>query len=329
MDEFSLIQTYLAPLAGAGSLGLRDDAAIYRPREGFDLILTKDCFVEGVHFAKGRYGADTAERLLRTNLSDLAAKGARPAGYLLSIAWPDNADIKFFAGFAAGLRDAQQSYDFTLFGGDTVRTSGPMVISATFIGEVPSGQMVTRSGAQTGDDVWVTGSLGAAMLGCHYVTGKAIHPPPNGQGLWAFETAFLRPEPRLLFRKALRKYASACADISDGLLSDMQHIAAASAAQIELNFDLIPIAPEAKIWALAQDNRQAALMELLTFGDDYELLFTAAEKMTNNLLEAANKIGLPLTKIGRVSGGSDTPKVTCFDGQGQVMIFPKTGYSHF
>ncbi len=329
MDEFSLIQTYLAPLAGAGGFGLLDDAAIYKPRGGFDLVLTKDSFVEGVHFAKGRYGADTAERLLRTNLSDLAAKAARPAGYLLSIAWPNRADIKFFAGFAAGLRDAQQSYDFTLFGGDTVRTDGPMVISATFIGEVPSGQMVTRSAAQIGDDVWVTGTLGAAMLGCHYVTGKAIIPPPTGPALWAFENAYLRPEPRLLFRKALRQYASACADISDGLLSDARHIAKASAVNIMLNFNRIPFAPDAKDWALAQDDPLAALIELLTFGDDYELIFTAPANMSEGLLAAASKTGLRLTKIGHVSESSDAPKVTCQDAQGNVMIFPKTGYTHF
>jgi len=334
MDEFSLIRQYLAPLAGAGGLGLLDDAAIYTPRAGFDLVLTKDSFVEGVHFAKGRYGGDTAERLLRTNLSDLAAKGARPVGYLLSIAWPNTADVKFFEGFAAGLRDAQQSYDFTLFGGDTVRTSGPMVISATFFGEVPSGEMVKRRGARAGDGVWVTGALGGAKLGCDLLTGQAIDPPPNGAALWAYENAYLRPEPRLLFRKTLRKYASACADVSDGLLSDAGHICRASDVAMQLEFDSLPFMPAAKAWALAQSSPQAALIELLTFGDDYELVFTTASDVAESLKDGAEKIGLALTKIGVVTtideaGVKVETAVTCLDATGAAMMFPKTGYTHF
>lgn len=330
MDEFSLIRKYLAPLAGAGGLGLLDDAALYTPRVGFDLVLTMDSFVEGVHFANGRYGGDTAERLLRTNLSDLAAKGARPIGYLLSIAWPHGADIKFFEGFAVGLRDAQESYDFTLFGGDTVGTSGPMVISATFFGEVPSGEMVKRSGARLGDDVWVTGNLGGAMLGCHLVTGQGVDPLPDGAALWEFENAYLRPEPRLLFRKVLRKYATACADISDGLLSDAGHICYASGAAMRVEFENLPLNPSARQWALAQTDRQAAMMELLSFGDDYELVFTAAPDVGSSLLAQAKSIGLAITKIGEVVEVSKSEDlVICLDAKGEVVTFSKTGYTHF
>jgi len=329
MDEFSLIRQYLAPLAGAGGLGLLDDAALYSPRAGFDLVLTKDSFVEGVHFVSGRYGSDTAERLLRTNLSDLAAKGARPVGYLLSIAWPKTADEKFFEGFAAGLRDAQQSFDFTLFGGDTVRTDGPMVISATFFGEVPQGQMVKRSGAEIGDDVWVTGALGGAMLGCHLVAGQGVEPLPDGQGLWAFENAYLRPEPRLLFRKALRKYASACADISDGLLSDAGHICRASGAAMQIEFESLPFMPAAKDWALKHNDSQAALKQLLTFGDDYELVFTASPDAVLDIVREAKNIGLSVAKVGRVIARDTEKAVTCLDAQGRPMSFAKTGYSHF
>ena len=330
MDEFFLIRKHLAPLAGAGGLGLLDDAALYSPRAGFDLVLTKDSFVEGVHFAKGRYGGDTAERLLRTNLSDLAAKGARPIGYLLSIAWPSAADVKFFEGFAAGLRDAQQSFEFTLFGGDTVATDGPMVISATFFGEVPSGEMVKRSGAQLGDDVWVTGELGGAMLGCHLVTGQGVEPPPDGPALWAFENAYLRPEPRLLFRKTLRKYASACADISDGVLSDAGHICRASKVAMQLEFDNLPLNIAAKDWALAQADDQAAKAKLITFGDDYELVFTASPDAQSDLISGAEKIGLPITKIGQVMARAEAVNaVTCIDTNGTIMDLPKTGYTHF
>ncbi len=333
MDEFALIRKYLAPLAGAGGLGLLDDAAIYTARPNFDLVLTKDSFVEGVHFAKGRYGGDTAERLLRTNLSDLAAKGAKPVGYLLSIAWPKSADVNAFEGFAAGLRDAQQSYDFTLFGGDTVAIDGPMVVSATFIGELPSGTMVKRSGAQIGDDVWVTGNLGGAMLGCQLVTGQGVSPLPAPEALWTFENAYLRPEPRLLFRKILRKYAASCADISDGLFSDAGHICRASNVAMELEFKSLPLAQAAKYWASQQPNPHAAMMELLSFGDDYELVFTAHADNQPQLLHSADNIDLPITKIGRVIK-TNTPLqseslVTCLDVNGMVMPILKTGYKHF
>ncbi|MDB2439853.1 thiamine-phosphate kinase, partial [Hellea sp.] len=150
MDEFGFIATHLAPLAGPGGLGLKDDAAILKPSAGKDLILTKDTMVEGVHFPKGHYGGDTAEKLLRVNLSDLAAKGANPLGYMLSIAWPKSIDDRYFKGFAAGLRDVQDAYDFKLLGGDTTSIDGPMVVTATLIGDVPEGQMVTRSGAKPG-----------------------------------------------------------------------------------------------------------------------------------------------------------------------------------
>ncbi len=330
MDEFSLIRKYFAPLTGAGGLGLLDDAAIYTPREGFDLVLTKDSFVEGVHFATGRYGGDTAERLLRTNLSDLAAKGAQPIGYLLSIAWPDRADIKFFEGFAAGLRDVQQSYDFTLFGGDTVRIDGPMVISATFFGQVPRDEMVKRSGAQIGDDVWVSGNLGGAMLGCALITGQGVKPLPSAANLWALEDQYLRPEPRLLFRKALRKYANASADISDGLLSDAGHICRASDVSMHLEFERLPVMTAARDWAAAQADPQTAMIELLSFGDDYELIFTAFSDIKDELLKAARTIDMPLTKIGTVlaANAAQIP-VHCFDELGEAVVFPKTGYTHF
>jgi len=144
VNEFDFIATYLAPLAGPGGLSLKDDAALLKPSQGKELVLTKDTMVEGVHFPNGHYGGDTAEKLLRVNLSDLAAKGAHPTGYLLSIAWPKGIDSKYFKGFASGLKDVQEAYDFRLLGGDTTSIDGPMVVTATLIGEVPEGEMVMR-----------------------------------------------------------------------------------------------------------------------------------------------------------------------------------------
>ena len=324
MDEFDFIATYLAPLAGKGGLSLSDDAAILTPRSGKDLILTKDAMVEGVHFPKGHYGGDTAEKLLRVNLSDLAAKGARPIGYLLSIVWPDNIDPSHFKGFAAGLFDVQQTYDFELLGGDTTRSNGPMVVSATLIGEVPKGAMVKRSGAQIGDDIWVSGALGDAYLGLQNVLGRTLEPTPSAEAIWHFEEAYYRPEPRLLLRKMLREHATACADISDGLLADAGHIAKASGVEFTIEFGNLPFSNFAAAWA---QNDEARLLELITAGDDYELVFTASRASRQAIMAQAEKLGLHITAIGYITNAGQD--VVLRHMTGKVINVPKRGYKHF
>ena len=325
MDEFEFIATHLAPLAGPGGLGLKDDAAILKPSSGKDLILTKDTMVEGVHFPNGHYGGDTAEKLLRVNLSDLAAKGAHPIGYLLSIAWPKSIDDRYFKGFATGLRDVQEAYDFKLLGGDTTSIEGPMVVTATLIGDVPEGQMVTRNGAKAGDDVWVTGTIGDARLGLQTVLGQALKPQPSAEGLWHFENAYYRPEPRLLFRKALRQYATACADISDGLVADAAHIAAASDVRFILDADKVPLSPHSGAWLSAQTDEENAFKSLITAGDDYELIFTAAPQEASNIRKAAMAIGLRLARVGTADAGEGVSVLS----DGAEMEFDSTGHKHF
>jgi len=326
MDEHSLIQTHFAPLAGPGGLRLLDDAAQMTPPAGHDLVLTADSFVEGVHFPSGHYGGDTAERLLRTNLSDLAAKGARPISYLLSLAWPKSVDTKWMAGFAVGLRDIQQSFDFHLLGGDTVSTEGPMVISATLMGVLPTGEMVQRNGAAMGDDVWVTGCLGDAKLGCDIVLSKAITPKPTPDDAWGFESAYWRPDIHLSLRKILREKASAAADISDGVLRDAGHICRASGVAMSLNFDALPLSNGAELWAEGQENIVRAKQALLGFGDDYQILFTSAPEHRQSWFDTARKNGLKLSLIGNVTSGKG---VRCLDVNGEDMDWPDRGYSHF
>ncbi|MGJ8559650.1 MAG: thiamine-phosphate kinase [Litorimonas sp.] len=279
MNEHDFI-ALLRPLAGSAGLNLDDDAAILTPTPGQDLILSKDTMVEGVHFPLGRIGGGFSERLLRTALSDLAAKGARPIGYMLSVAWPIGRDAKWPNGFVRGLHDAQESFDCPLIGGDTTSTDGPLVASATVLGVVPTGEMVRRSGAKPGDDVWFTGTLGLAEIGLSVVTGRDVDLSPSLR--LAAEDAYLRPEPRFEFRKVLRRYATAAADISDGLLSEAGHIAAASGVQIDLNAETVKNA---------------------TFGDDYELLFTATVDNREAILKGGKAISLPLTRCGRVLEG--------------------------
>ncbi|MEP3891741.1 MAG: thiamine-phosphate kinase [Hellea sp.] len=325
MDEFDFIATHLAPLAGPGGLGLKDDAALLKPSSGKDLILTKDTMVEGVHFPTGHFGGDTAEKLLRVNLSDLAAKGAHPIGYMLSIAWPKGIEQKYFQGFAAGLRDVQEAYDFKLLGGDTTSIDGPMVVTATLIGEVPTGEMVQRSGANIGDDIWVTGTIGDAYLGLQTVLGKALDPQPTADALLHFEEAYYRPEPRLLFRKALRQYANACADISDGLVADARHVSKASGVGFSIDADKIPLSSAAGAWLSGQEDEDAAFKALITAGDDYELVFTASPREATQIRQAAKTIGMRLSKVGAVVKGGG---VSVTSG-GAPMIFDKTGHIHF
>jgi len=303
MDEFDFIATHLAPLAGPGGLGLIDDAALLSPSPNKDLILTKDTMVEGIHFPKGHYGGDTAEKLLRVNLSDLAAKGARPIGYMLSIAWPRGIDTAFYAGFTTGLRDVQDAYDFKLLGGDTV----------------------SRNGAKVGDDIWVTGTIGDAYLGLQSVLGRRLKPTPSQDGLLYFEEAYYRPEPRLLFRKALRQYAGACADISDGLIADLAHIASASGVSAVIEIEALPLSPAAKAWLLGQSSLEDAFKTLMTAGDDYELGFTASPDFGGDVEVAAKTLGLRVSRIGRVENGAGLRASL----GGKSVKFDKTGHTHF
>ena len=332
MSEFDFIKTYLAPLAGAEGLGLVDDAALLAPPKGCELVLTKDTMVEGVHFPSpaqkmgGERGADTAERLIRTNLSDLAAKGAEPLGYLLSLAFPRDMDNAYRAAFAKGLEVSQQSFPpLKLFGGDTVVTDGPMVISATLIGTVPTGAMITRSGAQSGDDIWLSGYIGDSAMGLKHILSQKIEPAPSGADIWHWEEAYLRPEPRLDLRGILRKHATACADVSDGLLADCGHIARASGQGMVLNFGHIPLSEATHRWVYKQLDPVAAKLKLLSAGDDYELVFTAP-KSSRAALQACHSKARPLTRIGHVREGEG---VTLRSAGGDAMDFGDGGYVHF
>lgn len=308
-----------------------DDAALYSPSNDHDVVLTLDTLVEGVHFFTGEYGAATAERLLISNLSDLAAKGARPVGYLLSTSWPSHlspADLeKWMAGFSKGLGTIQAAYDFKLFGGDTVKSKGPMTISATLIGVVPKGKMVKRSGAQIGDDIWVTGNIGDAHLGLLAAQSDEciIEYQPSGQDLWVWEEAFRHPSPQLLFRKTLRQYATACADISDGLLSEAQHIAKASGCKLLINIKDMPLSDPSQKWCNFGSEGERRL-KLAAGGDDYQLLLTANPQDSKALEHSAQRLSLKLTHIGQVENGRG---LSCNGLEGKLINLKNLGYSHF
>lgn len=328
MDEFNFIRDYLAPLSGPEGLRLKDDAALFSPSPGCELVITKDAMVEAVHFPEGEYGGNVAEKLLRVNLSDLAAKGARPLGYFLSLAIPKAMTERHLKGFVTGLREVQHAYDFTLWGGDTVATSGPLVVSATFLGQVPKGEMVKRSGAKPGHDVWVTGTIGDAYLGLQNILGHKLEPAPSSDQIWTWEEAYLRPEPRLLFRSALRQYARAALDISDGFLADAGHLAQASNVGLELQLEAIPISDSTAQWIKGQADPIKAYEALLSSGDDYELLFTAAPNSRDELLSEAKRIGVLITHVGKVVESANDRAPVKLLQNGEEVQMKKTGYIH-
>lgn len=274
LDEFGEIARLFRPLTGGApeALGLVDDAAVLSPPPGQELVVTTDTLVAGVHFLGHTPYDLVARKLLRVNLSDLAAKAAEPWGWFLNVAWPDDASAADREAFAAGLAQDQAAFGLRLFGGDTVRTPGPLTVSATLLGLAPAGDVVRRSGARAGDALRITGPVGDAGLGLRVLRGEA-------RGLDASPDLVVRhqlPQPQLDLREALRRHACAAADVSDGLLADALHVAQASGLGVEVRLEDVPVSPAAAGWLAAQSDQAAARLELATSGDDYEIVLASA-----------------------------------------------------
>jgi thiamine-monophosphate kinase len=269
-DEFGEIERLFRPLTrGAeGAFDLLDDAAVVPQRPGFDLVVTKDALVEGVHFPEGEAPDLVARKLLRVNLSDLAAKAAEPFGCLLAVAWPRSFDARQRERFALGLAADLEAYDVHLLGGDTVSTDGPFTVTLTAMGWVPAGKMIRRAGASPGDLLMVSGTIGDGALGLAAVRGEIADP----DGFLAFR--YRLPEPRLDLRNALRSGVTAAADVSDGLVADARHIARASGVHLVVDLDRLPLSGAAATWLEQQPDVQEALIRLGSGGDDYEIICT-------------------------------------------------------
>src|SRR3712207_2888570 len=244
--EDSLIARFFAPLAGEGALGLKDDAACLTPKPGHDLVLTADALVETVHFLPGDPPGSIARKALGVNVSDLAAKGADPAGFLLSLALPEDWTETWLADFAAGLGEAARDFSCPLLGGDTVKARGALTLSVTAIGQVPAGRMVRRTTAREGDAICVTGTIGDAALGLRLRSS-----PAWAESLSADEKAFLadrylHPRPRHRFAAALRAHARAAMDVSDGLAGDLAKMMRAGGVSAEVEVDRVPLSAAAR-----------------------------------------------------------------------------------
>ncbi len=305
--EFERIARYFAPLAGDFGLGLLDDAALLTPPPGRTLVLTADAIVAGIHFLPDDPPDLVARKLLRVNLSDLAAMGATPLCYLLTVAVPQQTSDAWFEAFAAGLAADQAAFNLQLAGGDTTSTPGPITLSATLIGHVAPGAALRRTGAQPGDDLWVTGTIGDAALGLAAAEGRA--PDPDGR----LRARYRLPEPRLGLR--LPGIAHAAMDVSDGLAQDAGHLARAAGLRVTIDADTVP--------RTRPDPAELALC--LTGGDDYELLLAVPPAREAALRAACGS--LPVTKIGRFDPGS--PGVHVLDAEGREFALPRLGWTHF
>jgi thiamine-monophosphate kinase len=323
--EDRLIGRYFRPLATEpGALGLVDDAALLAPPPGHDLVLTADAVVGGVHFFPDDPPDAVARKALRVNLSDLAAKGARPAGFLLSLALPADAGEDWLAAFSAGLGADAEAYGCPLLGGDTVRTPGPAMIAISAFGVLPQGTMVRRSGARPGDHILVSGTIGDAALGLR-LRGEAAPqwalPPAQRAHLAA---RYLLPQPRNAIAEAIRRHASAAMDVSDGLAGDLAKLCRASGVSADIELAHVPLSDAAGI-ALA--GSPAVLETIVTGGDDYEVLCTVPPERAAELTAAAAAAGVPLTGIGRVTAGDGPPRFT--DLHGRPVAFSRLSFSHF
>ncbi|MBO6520637.1 MAG: thiamine-phosphate kinase [Rhodospirillales bacterium] len=316
MDEFDVIHRYFAPLTrgDVASFGLTDDAAAIPSRAGFAHVITTDAIVQGVHFLEDETPANIAHRLCGSNLSDLAAMGAAPVGFTLAAAWKKGTDARFIEQFAAGLGEWVDAFKFPLLGGDTVVTTGPMTFSLTAIGEVEDGRALTRGGAKPGDTVYVTGTIGDGALGLRAAKGEL--PDLSKAHVSFLSERFRRPQPRVDAGRALVGRATACIDISDGLVQDLGHICSASGTALRIDARCVPLSDAARS---AIDSDPVLIDTILTGGDDYELAFTA-----HGDLPAAD---VPLTAIGEVAAGSGGVTVTGFDGE--PMTFAHGGFNHF
>ena len=321
--EFDLIARLFAPLSDdAHGLGLMDDVGLL-PAPGGQPCVTSDMIVAGVHFLPDDPADLIARKLVRVNVSDLCAKGATPSACLLSAAFSQDRDTAWIEAFAKGLAADFAEYNLTLIGGDTVRTPGPDTFSLTALGETGEGGLVRRSGAQAGDNLYVTGTIGDAGLGLMILRGElgtvALGTRTRLEGRYHL------PQPRVAFGEALPGFASAALDVSDGLVADTAHLAQTSGLAATIEFARVPLSTSSGR-VIKKDH--ALHLSLLGRGDDYEILFAAPANAADAIAEASGASETPVTRIGTLVEGA-AGDVTVVDAQGNAMDITMSGFKHF
>jgi thiamine-monophosphate kinase len=314
--EFDLIAKYFTRATPGAVLGVGDDCALLAPTPGMQLAVSSDMLLEGRHFSAQDSPAGLGHKSLAVNLSDLAAMGATPRWATLAIALPEENDA-WLTAFARGFFRMADQHGIELVGGDTTR--GALTLSITVIGEVPPGQALRRDGAQAGDDVWVSGAIGSAALALAYRQGRLFMEQTDAAKVLP---ALYLPTPRVELGIALRGIATSAIDISDGLLGDLGHILERSLVGATLEFAALPTLPVVRDYlheAVARDC-------VLAGGDDYELCFTAPASQREAVVTAAQSVGVPVTRIGRITAESG---LRVIGTDGLPLSFDRTGYDHF
>jgi thiamine-monophosphate kinase len=324
LGEFELIARHFAPLAAGaeGAFGLRNDAAVLKLAPGESLVTTVDTMIQGRHFLD--CPADlVARKLLRVNLSDLAAMGAAPLGYLLAAAWPADIEESWVARFCAGLAEDQAEFGVTLLGGDTTATPGPMTLSLTAFGKVAGQGVLDRASLKAGEDLYVSGSIGEAWLGLRALRGELDGLAEADQR--ELVDRYRLPQPRLALGRALLEegLAVSALDVSDGLAADLGHLLEESGVGAEVDLEAVPVSPAA---LRALDLLGAPRQDVLAGGDDYELVFAASPAAAEQIAALGRRLGLPLTRIGRVVSA---PGLRLRDAAGREVALAKAGWTHF
>ncbi len=325
LAEERLIARYFRPLATVpGALRLADDAAVIAPPPDSDIVVTTDGVIAGVHFFPDDPPGSIARKALRMNLSDLAAKGAKPMGFVISIALPVGTDAAFLAAFAAELGEDAARYGCPLYGGDTDHTPGPLSVSITAFGTVPHGRMVQRSTAKAGDRIIVTGTIGDASLGVKLRRDHGLAKSWRLDEAMSveLERRYLLPKPRNALAEAVLQHATAAMDVSDGLAGDLGKLCRASSVAAEIDVSRVPLSAAARA-ALAAD--PALIETVLTGGDDYEIVLTLAPEKFAALRSAAQAVGISVAEIGEVKAGDGAR----FMHAGKTLAFTQPSYSHF
>ncbi|MBE89779.1 MAG: thiamine-phosphate kinase [Rhodospirillaceae bacterium] len=314
--EFGRIRDYLAPLALDSAFDLTDDAATISPEPGCELVITTDTVVEGVHYIGDEQPEQIASKLLRVNLSDLAAMGGVPRAYTLNMTLPGNVTDAWVRAFCQGLADQQSYFGIGLLGGDSVLSSGPVTLSATLFGEVPVGQAIRREGASPGDYIFVSGTIGDGALGLMAAKGKLAALDEVNARLLA--ERYRTPEPRIALGLALRGNATSGTDISDGLLADISHIVDVSNVGAIVELAKVPLSSAGEFALKAEP---ILWKNIVSGGDDYELVFTGTE----NLAEKVKSSRVPITCIGRIIAGDG---VQLLNEQKKSLHIDIGGYRH-
>ncbi len=323
-----MIDAFWAPLAAGfpGAFDLKDDCAAITPEVGCDLVVTTDAVIAGVHFLPEEDASAVAWKALAVNVSDLVAKGAIPLAYVMTLALPDAPERTWLSAFVDGLRSAQAAFGCHLIGGDTDRTPGPLSVSITAFGTVPSGAMVRRATARPGDLVYVSGTIGDAVLGLALRRDRALAQrwrlSPGARD--RLEARHLRPQPPTALVGAVRAGASAAMDISDGLVKDFARMCGASGVGGRIEADRVPLSAPAREIV---ESGAVRLGDLITGGEDYEVLAAVAPERAEDFERSAQAAGVTVTPIGAIEDAAAGVRV--IDGAGKSLKFATTGWDHF